>query len=65
MKKVPKMHKLVLRGEITKFLSDLGSYSVFTIKITTEKKLRKSDTFEFFVNFEILTIFEIKNGNFG
>ena len=64
MKKVPNMDKLVLRGEIAKFLSVPGSYSVFAIKITPEQKLCVSDTFEFFGNFEILAIFEISNGNF-
>ena len=63
MKKVPKMDKLALKGQSAKFLSGPESYSVLMKKNTPGKKLCVSDTFELFVNFEILSIIEISNDN--
>ena len=64
MKKVPKMDKFVLRGEIAIFVSSRVIFGFYD-KNYPRKKLCVSYTFEFFVNFEILAIFEISNGNSG
>ena len=62
MKKLPKLDKLTLKGYFVKFFSPSRSSSVLTIKTTLGEKIScLCDTFEIFVNFEILVIFEIFN----
>ena len=56
------MDKLALKGYIVKFSSVLRSYSVFFAENYSSKKIMCQ---RLFVNFEILSIFEISNANYG